>query len=283
VTVAACVKWVDRRPEVDPLNGVIRHDGRSSGASDADQAALEWALRLGDAWGDDVVAVTAGPPAADTLLRDAIAVGATRAVRVDGPIDAPSEAVAAVLAGELAGCRVVLCGDLSLDRGSGSVPAYLAARLAAAQALGLVGIEVGERGSVSAVRRLDGGRRERLLVSGPAVCSVEGSTARLRRAPLARVLSARHAAITVVVGLGGVGGSGVGGNGHRPTRPFRPRARALPAPHGDVLARLRSLTAAAVAGGARSAETLEPDAAADRILAALTEWGFAPPDVASTP
>jgi electron transfer flavoprotein beta subunit len=278
VTVAACVKWVDRRPEVDPLNGAISHDGRSSGASEADQAALEWALRLGDAWGDDVVAVTAGPAAADAVLREAIAVGATKAVRVDGPIDAPSEAVAAALAGELIGCRVVLCGDLSLDRGSGSVPAYLAARLAAVEALGLLVVEVGEPGSITAVRRLDGGRRERLLVTGPAVCSVEGSTARLRRAPLASVLAARHAAITVVVGV-----DGAGRHGHRPTRPFRPRARALPAPHGDVLDRLRSLTAAAVAGGGRGAETLEPDAAADRILAALTEWGFTPPDDAATP
>ena len=40
----AC-KWLDRRPEVDPLTGAVHDDQRSAGASDADQAALERALR----------------------------------------------------------------------------------------------------------------------------------------------------------------------------------------------------------------------------------------------
>jgi electron transfer flavoprotein beta subunit len=271
VTIAACLKWVDRRPEVDPLTGAVRHDVRAAGASDADLAALEWALRMGEAWGDDVLAITAGPAAADGVLRDALAVGATTAVRVDVPA-AASEAVAMALAGPLRACRIVVCGDLSLDRGSGSVPAYLAARLDAVQALGLVGVDVGEPGSVTAVRRLDGGRRERLLVTAPAVCSVEGSTARLRRAGLSGVLAARHGAIEVVPGHAGHGD----GNGRRASRPFRPRARALPAPAGDVLDRLHTLTAAPAGGGSRAAETLEPDAAAARIVAALTDWGYGP-------
>ena len=56
---------------------------RAAGASDADQAALEWALRAAEAWGAEVLAVTAGPPAAEAVLRHALAAGAARAVRVD--------------------------------------------------------------------------------------------------------------------------------------------------------------------------------------------------------
>src|SRR5581483_670425 len=99
------------------------------------------------------------------------------------------------------------------DRGSGSVPAFLAAELGAAQALGLVSLSAdaasdgaasdgaASDGAVLAERRLDRGARERLRVPLPAVCSVEGASARLRRA-----------ALPVRTG------------------PFRPRARALPAP-----------------------------------------------------
>ncbi|MEO5679585.1 MAG: putative mycofactocin-associated electron transfer flavoprotein, partial [Acidimicrobiales bacterium] len=124
--VAVCQKWVDRRPEVDALTGAVSADPRTRGPSAADQAALEWALRAAGAWGSPVLVVTAGPVGADGMLREALAAGADRAVRVDLEITAPSPAVAAALAGIVAGAALVLCGDWSLDRGSGSVPAYLA-------------------------------------------------------------------------------------------------------------------------------------------------------------
>ncbi|MHB8466533.1 MAG: adenine nucleotide alpha hydrolase family protein, partial [Acidimicrobiales bacterium] len=90
MTVAVCLKWVDDRPVVDPLSGDVRTDARTSGASAADRAALEWALRMGR----PVVAITAGPPQAESMLRDAVATGATHAVRVDMDPAAPSEVVA---------------------------------------------------------------------------------------------------------------------------------------------------------------------------------------------
>ena len=135
--VAVALKRVDLRPEVDPLTGAVRHDRRSSGLSLADAAALEWALRLGEAWELPVTAITAGPAEAQSVLRDAAAFGAGRLVRVREEADAPSEAVARSLAPLLGGAVVVCCGDYSADRGTGAVPAFLAGELAAAQALGL--------------------------------------------------------------------------------------------------------------------------------------------------
>ena len=269
MTVAACLKWVDLRPEVDPLSGFVDHDVRSTDMSDSDQAALEWALRAGSAWGEPVLTITAGPAGAGAILRHALAVGAATATLVDVAADASSEVVAASLADHLGGCRLVVCGDQSLDRGSGAVPAYLAAHLEAAQALGLVAVELGEPGVVTALRRLDGGRRERLRVAGRAVCSVEGSTARLRRAALAAVLAAPMAAIDVRPG------PVHHPDPPRPTRPYRPRARVLAAPHGDTaLDRVRQLTTTVVATSHRQPEALEPAAAAERLLAALVTWGY---------
>lgn len=266
--IGACLKWVERRPEVDPLTGEVGTDPRTSGASEADQAALEWALRLAEAWDDEVVAVTAGPAGAEAVLREALAAGAARAVRVDLPGGAPSEAVAAGLAGALPGADVVVCGDWSLDRGSGAVPAFVAAHLGAAQALGLVEIAPGEAGHVDAERRLDGGRRERVAAAAPMVLSVEGRL-RLRRAPLEGVLAARDAAIAVR--------PGPPVPEHLPVRtaPYRPRARVLPAPRAaSARERVLALSGALVDRTPPEQVVLDPEAAADRILAQLRAWGY---------
>ena len=157
--IAACCKWVDLRPEVDPLDAHVRTDPRTAGCSAADAAALEWALRAGERWDQPVLAVTAGPPEADRVLREAVAAGATRAVRIDLPTSAPSAVVATAIAAVLGAARItsVWCGDHSLDRGSGAVPAFLAAELGSAQALGLVDVELDARA----------GRVDRVAPAGP--------------------------------------------------------------------------------------------------------------------
>jgi electron transfer flavoprotein beta subunit len=246
-------------------------DERLSGTSAADEAALEVALRLAAAAGDEVVAVSVGGTRADRGLRAALAVGATRAVRIDAPEALIGSAVALALAGVATGARWIVCGDVSADRGTGSVPAFLAAELDAAQALGLISVEAEGGDRVRAIRRLDGGRREVLDVTPPAVLSVEGAVARLRRASLAAELDARHARIEIVPGPAGP----VELAGH--VAPYRPRARQRPAPVGDPLARVRELTATG-AGADRPSHaevvTLDPPAAAARILAALRDWGY---------
>jgi hypothetical protein len=85
-------------------------------------------------------------------------------------------------------------------------------------------------------------------------------------------LAARVAPITVIPG------PAVGPDQHGPARPFRPRPRVLAAPHGtDALERVRALTAATVVTAHGPPEVLTPDAAADRLLAALVAWGYGPP------
>lgn len=271
--IAVCLKWVDRRPEVDALSGTASTDERFSGASEADMAALELALRMADAWGGTVTAVTAGPASAERLLRDALACGAHTAVRVDLTMTAPSETVAAAVAAVVARASFVLCGDYSGDRGSGSVPAFLAAQLGVGQALGLVELSWPSVGVVHAVRRLDGGRRERLQVEGRGVLSVEGSLARLRRAPLAATLRARTAPVEVVPGPPLPDHE----HGARRAAPYRPRARALPAPTGATARdRVVQLTAALSERTPPRVLELEPAAAADAIVDALRQWGELP-------
>ncbi len=286
--IAVCCKLVGERVEVDRLTGAVRVEPNSSGMSAADQAALEWALRVADSSDGSVLAVTAGPPESELVLRDASAAGASRLVRVEVPSKATSAATAAALAGALGDAAVVVCGDASLDRGTGAVPAFLAGALGAEQALGLVAVHVPERISASSFslrveRRLDRGRREHLVVSPRCVLSVEAHTARLRRAPFEAVLVARRAGVEVVSAPGGKanlasgeeGPSERGGSGPVRTGPYRPRARVVPAPSASLSARERiaALTGSHVGRGSARTLRLPADQAALVLLETLGDWG----------
>jgi electron transfer flavoprotein beta subunit len=268
MTVAVCWKWVSSD------GGSDEPDTRWAGVSHADEAALEIALELEPTYGAVTVACV-GPVGADGVLRDALAAGAGRVVRIDAPADTDSRQVAIALAAIVAGSDFVLCGDYSADRGTGSVPAFLAHELGAAQALGLVGVDVTGTAPTDAlhvVRRLDGGRREVLAVSAPAVLSVEGSVRRLRRASLAATVRSKSADIELVGST-----TASGDPAHHAVAlvtPYRPRARTLPAPAGSVLSRVREILDV----GASDTTTVEmveldPAAAAARIVEQLRRWG----------
>lgn len=278
--VAACVKWTDLRPEVDPLTGALTADPRCFGASMADRAAAEVALRLGEAWGAPVTFACAGPPDVEPMLAELGASGASRLVRVDVPLGSPSPQVAAVLAAALGGVDVVVCGDHSLDRGSGAVPAFLAHHLGAAQALGLTAVDVeppGRSGSVGApavvaTRRIGLGRSERVRAAAPAVLSVEGSVATLRRASLTASLAAAERRVEVAV----TPSVDVPQTPRLVERgPWRPRAKVLPAPEGDdALERIVNLTGALVERTPPRTVELDTEDAADAIVAQLHAWGY---------
>ena len=281
VQLVVCVKWTDLRPVVDPLQGNTVPQTHGEGFSEADRAALEVALLLGEHWGAPTTLVALGPADADDALRDLAATGVERVVRIASRVDLPSDRVAAQLAGTIARVVgdddvVVVCGDASADRGSGSVPAFLAHELGAAQALGLIqavaeGATVGDAPSagIAALRRLDGGRRERLSVAAPAVLSVEGGAGELRRASLAASLAARDLEIEVVPPAGSKEPETV------LLSPWRPRARVLPPPTGDhALQRIVALTGALVDRTPPRTVVLEPAAAADEILDQLRAWGY---------
>lgn len=261
--IAVCIKWIG-----------AGGDSATTGLSEADQAALEMALRHAASAHTSLVAISAGGAAADTGLRHALACGATTAIRVAATDSMDGAAVAEVLEPVVAHSTAVWCGDYSADRGTGSVPAFLAARLHRQQALGLIEVELGP--TLRATRRLDGGRREVLDVTGSAVLSVEGSIVTLRRAPLRAALASQTADVL----LYGAGRPAVAAPAVV-VRPYRPRARVLAAPRGaTALERLQVLTDASAAP--QPGETIEttPALAALRIIDALRGWGYLDVDVA---
>jgi electron transfer flavoprotein beta subunit len=272
VVLARCT---DLRVEVDPLSGSITRDPRTAAFSASDAAAIEHGLRLGSAWGARTLVITAGGPECDGPLREVLSLGAevrrvpTRGSYVD-ELATDERALAKALVASI-GSRpdLVLCADRSSDRGTGALPAFVAHELGVVQAPGLVSLELDGEDLV-AERRLDFGRRERMRVPLPAVCSVEGAGVRLRRASLPASLAAATADVPVA-------DVPVAGPAVRvlAARAARPRPRHVAPPTGSSRERLLALTGAllsheppTVVGPVGAAE------AADALLEFLARNGY---------
>jgi len=317
--VVACLAPADLRPEVDPLSGEVHVDLRRPELTASDAAALEHALRAGEAWGGRVLAVTAGPASIDRVLRQVAAVGAEvlripwppgmghaadangtattdapedgigRPVPVDGPaLAADPNPLAIALAAAISSAgrpALVVCGDRSTLGGTGAVPALLAHHLGAAQALGLVSMQVDIEGhgagrAVIAERRLDGGWRQRLRVTPPSVCSVEAAGVRLRRAPLSAALAAAGMPVPVMPAPAGAAAAAAGALRIGAPRPYRPRTCLVAAPSGDTQQRLLALTGAlATHDPPRLVGPVDAPAAARELLDYLARHGYWQPAV----
>jgi electron transfer flavoprotein beta subunit len=85
--IIVCVKQVPDTTEVriDPATGTLIRDGVPSIMNPDDKAALEAALRLKDAMGAEVTALSMGPTQAETVLREALAMGADSACLLTDP------------------------------------------------------------------------------------------------------------------------------------------------------------------------------------------------------
>ena len=261
--IGVCVKWLAGQPQVVGSP----NDTRYAGFSASDQAALELALRRAEQQNAHVRIVAVAPIAARPQLVALAACGAYQLVHVECTGAMASIDLAESMSQHLGDCTTIWCGDYSLDRGSGSVPAFLAALLSRPQALGVVEIDPLAT-SLQPVRRLDAGRREVLQLGEPAVLSVEGSLATLRRATLSATLSP---AVDIVARSATPTGETVVGD----MRPYRPRPREAAPPAGTTaLERIKSTTAVGSAHTRGEIVEVSTDEAVTRVVDALHEWGY---------
>ncbi|MDD4816577.1 MAG: electron transfer flavoprotein subunit beta/FixA family protein [Victivallaceae bacterium] len=80
--IAVCIKQVPgtAQVEIDPETGTLKRDGASTKMNPFDLYAIETAMRIKEAAGAELTAVTMGPPQAEAVLREAFMMGADRAV-----------------------------------------------------------------------------------------------------------------------------------------------------------------------------------------------------------
>src|SRR5215470_10129399 len=141
-------------------NGIWIREDISYEVNEPDAYALEEALRQKEKNGGEVVAITAGPPRAQQVLREALAKGADRAIHLEGPefvgLDAwnTAKAIAAAIKDEQ--FDLVFTGLQSDDYGFAQTGVILAELLGRPHATIIMHIEKSE-GGIKVKRELEAG------------------------------------------------------------------------------------------------------------------------------
>ena len=171
----------DPELKVKLKDGAIDLSGASWVVNTFDEYAVETALRLrengatGESHGE-VVVVTIGPDDAGQQLRSALAMGADRAIRIDGKDEALDARVVATALAKLVESEkpdVVIMGKQAVDGDANQVGQMLAGKLGWPQATFAATVELAaDKASMTVGREIDAGV-EYKTVPLPAVLTVD--------------------------------------------------------------------------------------------------------------
>ncbi len=174
-----CIKQVPdvSTVRIDPKRGTLIREGVPSITNPFDLYALEAALHLRDAYGGRVTAITMGPPQAEAVLRDAIAMGVNDVVLLSDPAFSGADTLATsyVLAKAVGKLEpeviLVFAGMQAIDGDTGQVGPGISRRLGWTQLTYIYRIGKPRKGAIEVERLLEDGR-EVLEARLPAVITV---------------------------------------------------------------------------------------------------------------
>lgn len=149
----------------------------------------------------EITVISLGPERVDQYLRDALALGVDKAVRLWGEdlaeLSPYQKSLLLSRAISLLNADLVLTGASSLDNASGQVGPFIAARLKQPCVVGVTEFQIeGDGKSSTVTRSLGRGVRERVVSTLPAVFTVERSGGELPYASLDKLLESQSAPIT---------------------------------------------------------------------------------------
>jgi len=197
VKILVCMKQVPQKDAALKLNDAgtwIRED-ISYEVNEPDAYALEEALRQKEKHGGEVVAITAGPPRAQQVLREALAKGADRAIHLEDEkfvtLDALNigKAIAEAIKGE--SFDMVFTGLQSDDYGYAQTGVLLAQLLGWPHATIIMQIEKAD-GGIKVKRELESGFFQYVTMPLPAVLTIQSGINKLRYATLIGIKQAKN-------------------------------------------------------------------------------------------
>jgi len=198
--IISCIKPVPdpaSRLTINETKTWIKDQDLTFVASEADNYALEEALRLKERHLGEVAVVSMGGEEAARVLRSGLAMGADRAIHLlDAKFKGADEfAAAATLAKAIekdGGADLVLTGVQSDDLGTGMTGTMLAEFLGWAHATVVVGVEADpDKKSVKVKRELEGGINETVELPLPAVLTIQFGINQPRYASLKGIMAAK--------------------------------------------------------------------------------------------
>ncbi len=180
----------------------VAADGRSLDPADVkwiispyDEYALEEAIRIKEAKGAEVIALSVGGDSVKEVLKNALALGADSAVLLRGDGQGDPFAVAQMIAAYAKdkGFDLILCGNKGIGGDNAAVGPMLAELLGVAQTNVIVKLELGE-GTFRAEREIEGGSE---IVEGalPAVITAQKGLNEPRYASLKGIMAAKKKTI----------------------------------------------------------------------------------------
>ena len=174
MNIVVCIKQVPDTTEVklDPKTGTLIRDGVPSIINPDDKAGLEAALRIKDKNGSHVTVLTMGPPQADLALREALAMGADRAILLTDRAFAGADtwATSSALAGALKKMDydLIIAGRQAIDGDTAQVGPQISEKLGIPQVTYVQNFEIKENKEVIVQRQLEDGH-EMIKVKAPVL------------------------------------------------------------------------------------------------------------------
>ena len=168
-----------------------------------DEFGVEEALQLKKAKGGEVVVISFGPKKAEEAMRNALAMGADRGIRIDdaGFEDSDVSGVSHVLAAAIKGeaFDIIFAGKQAIDYQEVQVPQIVAEVLDWPQAVAVTGFEISDDATSATVTRpVGGGAVEVIELSLPAVVSADKGLNNPRYASLPNIMKAKRKKIAVM-------------------------------------------------------------------------------------
>ncbi len=184
-----------------------------------DEYAVEEALKLREAHGGKVTALTVGPEKAETVLRNCLALGVDEAVLVSDSAfeNSDQQAIGKITAAaikKIGEYDLVLAGKQAVDSDSAQVPGAVAANLDVPQAMFVKKIDAVDGSKMTVLRMTEEGH-DVVDLNLPAVVSVVKEINEPRLPSLKGKMKAKKAPLTKwTAGDLGIGDDGVGANSY---------------------------------------------------------------------
>lgn len=178
MNIVVCVKQVPNTTEIkiDPVTNTLKRDGIPSIMNPDDKAALEYALVLREQVGGSVTVISMGPPQAENMLREGLAMGADRAVLVGDRAFAGSDtwATSTILSAAIKkiGYDLVLAGRQAIDGDTAQVGPQIAELLKIPQVTYIKAVE--PCGETLTVKRQFEDRYQMISLKTPALLTILG-------------------------------------------------------------------------------------------------------------
>jgi electron transfer flavoprotein beta subunit len=209
--MVVCLKQVPMVSELpwDPATGTLRRELADGMINPACRAALEAALRIREAQGGEITAITMGPGMAEEVLREAVALGADRGVLLTdrkmagADTDITSFTLARAIEKICPAFDLVLCGFATSDSETAQVGPQLA------EELNIPGVgyvdEIAVTGRTVRVQRLADNFLETLEMDLPGLVTVTTCVYIPRYVPLGGLQAAFGTADIITLDAGSLG------------------------------------------------------------------------------